>query len=147
MKRSKCKLCDNPVWSNGLCKNHTKRTLLKKADIKNIERRLRFYTGSADKKVMSEATQSWIKRRELFQKIWDSKPHKSEISGAHLGSKPLTTFFHHILPKSTFPQAEFDEENIILMTPDEHGNVENNMYRFDEVNSRRLLLQKKYNLI
>lgn len=64
-----------------------------------------------------------------------------------LGNEPRTTFFHHILPKSKYPDAEFDdEENIILLTWEEHQQVENDIYRYEEVNNRRKYLKLKYNL-
>ena len=84
--------------------------------------------------------------REFYLRIWMKRPHKSEVSGTYLGEEPLTTFFHHILPKRNYEQAVFDEENIILLTPDEHGNVENDMYRYEEVNKKRDYLKQQYNL-
>jgi hypothetical protein len=55
-------------------------------------------------------------------------------------------FFHHILPKEKYPQAMYDEENIILLTLEEHDNVERNIYKYEEVNRRRELLKKKYDI-
>ena len=82
--------------------------------------------------------------REMFLDIWKKRPHKSEVSGAYLGSEPMSTYFHHILPKEKYPEACLDEENIILLTLEEHSNVENDMYRYEEVNNRRNLLKLKY---
>jgi hypothetical protein len=84
--------------------------------------------------------------REMFLKIWKQRLHKSEISGERLGTEPLSIFFHHILPKEKYNQAALDEENIILMTLDEHSNVESNIYRYEEVNKRREYLKEKYDL-
>lgn len=88
-----------------------------------------------------------VMMREIFLKIWKSRYHRSEVSGDYLGKEPLTIFFHHILPKEKYPEAKFDEENIILLTFDEHGNVENDMYKYDEINSRRNKLMDKYGII
>lgn len=82
----------------------------------------------------------------LFSNIWDKRPHKSEVSGEYLGKEILNIFFHHILPKSKYPQAALDEENIILLTLEEHDNVEIDIYRYEEINKRRELLLIKYNL-
>lgn len=82
--------------------------------------------------------------KEFFLSIWKTKPHRSEISGVSLGKEPSTAFFHHILPKSKYPEARLDEENIILLTLEEHDNVENDMYRYEEVNQRREYLLQKY---
>jgi hypothetical protein len=82
--------------------------------------------------------------REMFLDIWKKRPHKSEVSGAYLGKEPMSTYFHHILPKEKYPEACLDEENIILLTLEEHSNVENDMYRYEEVNERRKQLNLKY---
>src|SRR5688572_12644883 len=86
------------------------------------------------------------KRNEFFFSIWTKRKHNSEISGKYLGKDPLSVFFHHILPKKQYPQAEFDEENIILLTLEEHDQVEMDMYRYPEINKRREQLKIKYNL-
>lgn len=83
---------------------------------------------------------------DFFKEIWEKRDHVSEVSGDFLDKEPRSTFFHHILAKGKYPIAAFDEENIILLTPDEHNNVENDMYRYEEINVRRRYLQKKYNI-
>jgi hypothetical protein len=82
--------------------------------------------------------------REMFMDIWKKRPHKSEISGTYLGKEPMSTYFHHILAKEKYPEACLDEENIILLTLEEHSNVESDMYRYEEVNKRRNHLNLKY---
>jgi hypothetical protein len=82
--------------------------------------------------------------REFFIDIWKTRPHNSEVSGTYLGKEPMSTYFHHILPKSKYPEARLDEENIILLTLEEHDNVENDIYRYEEVNKRREYLLQKY---
>lgn len=73
----------------------------------------------------------------LFVQIWQSRPHKSEISGKNLGAEPLTTYFHHILPKSKYPEQTLNPDNIILLTFEEHQKVEQDMYFYEEINKRR----------
>jgi hypothetical protein len=82
----------------------------------------------------------------FFLQIWKKRLHYSEVSEEYLGDKPLSVFFHHILPKNKYPEAELDEENIILLTLNEHDQVESDMYRFEEVNKRREQLKKKYDI-
>lgn len=84
--------------------------------------------------------------KDMFLLIWKKRPHKSEVSGTSLGYEALSTYFHHILPKEKYPQAALDEENIILLTLNEHDQVESDMYRFEEVNQRREQLKKKYEI-
>jgi hypothetical protein len=83
-------------------------------------------------------------QKEMFINIWKKRKHHSEVSGLYLGKEPMSTYFHHILPKEKYPDACLDEENIILLTLEEHSNVENDMYRYEEVNKRRNHLLTKY---
>jgi hypothetical protein len=87
-----------------------------------------------------------ILQREFFLSIWKKRPHYSEESGKYLGSEAMSTYFHHILPKEKYPDACLDEENIILLTLEEHSNVENDIYKYEEVNNRRNQLKLKYKL-
>lgn len=80
----------------------------------------------------------------FFMDIWHKRKHYSEVSGKWLGKEALSIYFHHILPKSKHKDAVFDEDNIILLTFEEHGKVENDPYYFDEVNKRRAKLIEKY---
>ena len=84
--------------------------------------------------------------KDMFLLIWKKRPHKSEISGTSLGSEALSTYFHHILPKSKYPEACLDEENIILLTWEEHDQVEMDPTRYEEVNKRREQLKQKYEI-
>ena len=93
-------------------------------------------------KVLSDT----IQMQKFFLQIWKKRAHKSEVSGESLGSEALSIFFHHILSKEKYPQAALDEENIILLTLNEHNTVENDMYKYDEVNKRREQLKKKYDI-
>lgn len=140
--------CFNPVWSKGLCKNHVPRKKLQTSPFRNkgaLVTDVTAFTGSYDVKPLGNLDRN-LEIRRMFMNIWKSKPHFSELSGASLGREPFSTFFHHILPKSKHPEAALDPENIILLTPEEHDNVEIDMYRYPEVNSRREQLKIKYNI-
>lgn len=73
----------------------------------------------------------------FFLHIWRKRKHDSEISGDWLGPEPLSSFFHHILPRRKYEKFRWLEENIILLTIEEHGNVENNPEKYPEINQRR----------
>lgn len=88
-----------------------------------------------------------IIQREFFLSIWKKRPHKSEVSGEWLGNEPLSTYFHHILPKNKYPEACLDEENIVILSFIEHQQVESDIYRYEEVNKRREQLKLKYNIL
>jgi hypothetical protein len=84
--------------------------------------------------------------KDMFLRIWKTRPRKSEVSGDYLVGAVLSTYFHHILPKSKYPEACLDEENIILLTWQEHDQVETDPTRYEEVNKRREQLKQKYNV-
>ena len=135
MKSKQCKIegCNNPIWGDGLCAKHKPRK--------------RIATQNLTKSVKKEkAIRDISEMQEFFLQIWKKKLHYSEVSMDYLGKEPLSVFFHHILAKEKYPQAAFDEENIILLTLDEHTNVENDMYKYEEVNKRREQLKQKYEI-
>lgn len=69
----------------------------------------------------------------------------SEISGVYLGKEPLSVYFHHILSKSKYPDLIFLGDNIILVTFDEHQEIENGK-EFEEVKMREKILKNIYRL-
>jgi hypothetical protein len=95
---------------------------------------------------LDKSPSKFLEMRQFFLSIWNKKPHRSEISDEYLGKEPMSTYFHHILPKEKYPEACLDEENIILLSLLEHSNVENDMYKYEEINKRREQLKIKYNL-
>jgi hypothetical protein len=123
--------CKMKAWSGGLCKNHIPRKAL---------------SNSTSFVKKEEAIRQTSELRNLFLQIWKKRPHKSEISGTYLGKQPLSIYFHHILPKEKYPQASLDEDNIILLSLDEHTNVENDIYKYEIINKKREQLKTKYNL-
>jgi len=124
--------CNNPVWGNGLCIKHKPRKPLPKS------------RGFSKPVRKQEDNQQISEMREFFLQLWQKKRHYSEVSNTYLGNEPLTTFFHHILPKNKYPEAALDEENIILLTLQEHDQVEMDIYRYDVVNAKRKILLEKY---
>ena len=82
--------------------------------------------------------------KEFFELCWKNKPHYSEVSGKFLGNKCSSLYQHHILAKSKYPNACFDEENIVFLTPDEHASVELDMYKYEYINEKRKKLLTKY---
>ena len=87
-----------------------------------------------------------LEMKMFYVSIWKKRKHYSEVSGQYLGSKPMSTYFHHILPKEKYPEASLDEENIVILSLEEHSNVENDMYKYEEINKKRIYLKRKYNI-
>lgn len=128
----KCSVCGRNSESE-FCFQHKPRKQLQQ---RMMNRSLSSKKGNSERNV--------IQMREFFLSIWKKRSHYSEVSGKYLGKEPMSTYFHHILAKEKYPEACFDEENIILLTLEEHSNVENDMYKYEEVNKRRNHLLTKY---
>ena len=135
MKTCSVEGCEKNVWSKGLCLSHIKRKPI-------TPKRGGLITVKRDMFVQKTKIETM---RNLFLEIWKERKHYSEVSGDYLGKEPLSTFFHHILPKNKYPDLEYDKSNIILLTLDEHTDVESCMYKFEEVNKRRIELLNKIN--
>lgn len=136
MKKSLCSVegCSNPVWSKGLCVSHIKRKPIPK-----LGTTLRVKQQRLTEQVKIDAM------RNFFMEIWNERKHESEVSGTFLGKEPLSTFFHHILPKSKYPELAYEKSNIILLTLHEHEAVENDMYKYELINQRRMNLLNQIN--
>lgn len=95
---------------------------------------------------MKNKTEEQKRRHLFFLEIWKERPHKSEVSGDRLYEPVSSAYFHHILNRKKHAEAEYDKDNIILLTLDEHSNCESNIYRYEEINKRREILKRKYNI-
>ena len=135
MKTCSVEGCEKNVWSKGLCLSHIKRKPI-------TPKRGGLIAAKRDMFVQKTKIETM---RNLFLEIWKERKHYSEVSGDYLGGEALSTFFHHILPKSKYPELQYDKSNIILLTLDEHTDVESCMYKFEEVNKRRIELLNKIN--
>jgi len=127
----KCKICGKNAETE-YCFLHKRKKPLAVSSIRKLDK-------------SEEVIRRISEMQQFFLRIWKKKLHYSEVSMDYLGSEPLTVFFHHILPKEKYPEAQFDEENIILLTLEEHDTVEKDMYKYEEVNLRREKLKTKYN--
>ena len=134
----KCKTCGKNADSE-YCFAHKSRKPLSSG--KGLSSKMSVISSIKAKNVHNDGHNQ---QREMFMNIWKKKRHYSEVSGLYLGKEPMSTYFHHILPKEKYPEACLDEENIILLTLEEHSNVENDIYRYEEVNKRRNHLLTKY---
>ena len=134
--KSQCKTCGKNCEGE-YCFRHKPRKPIPKTSSK--------FAKKLDKSVKSEEVIRQISElQQFFLQIWRKKLHYSEVSMDYLGKEPLTIFFHHILPKEKYPQAMYDEENIVLLTLEEHDNVERDMYKYEIINKMREKLLKKY---
>ena len=132
MKVCKINGCNNSVWSGDTCRRHTSYKPLQA-------------TRSLRKKVKPKDEESINLMREFFLRVWKKRKHISEISGEKLYGLS-SAYFHHILYKEKYKEAMYDEENIILVTIDEHANIHSDPERYEIINEKSLYLKKKYNI-
>jgi hypothetical protein len=85
------------------------------------------------------AQKQWL----FFYLILQTRGKESEISQSKLYGEINSTWFHHILPKSKFPELRYCVDNIIVLTSDEHNAVENGK-EYEEVERRKKDLQSRY---
>ena len=148
-----CKICGANANSE-YCFKHKPRTQLKKGSKPTLNSKKGFSVGKSNQmSVISSKNKEFVQNngqlsvmKQFFMEIWKERIHKSEVSNTSLYEPVSTAYFHHILPKSKYPKAKFDKDNIILLSLDEHSNVENDIYKYEEINKRRKQLKTKYNL-
>lgn len=70
--------------------------------------------------------------KDIFLEIWEEREHVSELTGAALTSEPLAQYFAHILPKGTYPELRLKKDNIILVTLDEHYQIDHQTHKAKE---------------
>ncbi len=72
---------------------------------------------------------------EIFEKIWNERPHKSQISGEII-HEPKAINFLHVLPKgqNKYPEFKLNMENIILGTAEEHHIWDNARHLISDIN-------------
>lgn len=128
--KAKCKTCGKNCEGEYCFRHKPRKPLAANKGFKTVKK--------------EEPIRQTVELHEFFLQIWRKRLHYSEVSMDYLGREPLSVFFHHILPKEKYPQAALDEDNIILLTLDEHTNVEFDMYKYEEVNKRREQLKKRY---
>ena len=85
----------------------------------------------------------FTKQSEVFDFIWNTRDHVSEISGERLpnkGSWQWHWVFGHILSKGSYPKWKLNPDNIMLMLPSEHENQE----QYPEFIAKREELKTEY---
>lgn len=82
-------------------------------------------------------------QKELFEYVWKTRGHVSEVSGKPLHPKGHSQWhwqFAHILSKGAYPAFKLNPINIMLMLPEEHQKQE----QYDLFNERQAALKLIY---
>jgi 5-methylcytosine-specific restriction endonuclease McrA len=81
--------------------------------------------------------------KEFYLEIWLASPHVCQCGcNKKLGKEPLTLFFHHLLEKRNYPQFRHTPENIMILAPDCHQQVEVDIDKRPAVKRRRAEVEK-----
>lgn len=78
----------------------------------------------------------------MFEYVWETRPHISELSGKPLlpkGNFKWHWQFLHVLPKGSYPSYRLNPDNIMLGLPEEHEKQEEFMVfriKYDELKQR-----------
>lgn len=67
-----------------------------------------------------EAKKKPTGEKQIFAFLWSSRPHKSFVSGAHLGNNGYAWMFAHCLSKNKYPLFRLLGKNIVFLTKEEH---------------------------
>jgi len=137
-----CKTC-GARCEKEYCFKHSRKKPLKTSSLKKKSNR-DIITNSGVPN--GEGIYNNIKMKDFFLEVWNTLPHICIVTGEKIYGECKSIYLHHILPKKKFPQAQYDPENIAILLPDIHGNVENDIYRYEIINEKRELLLTKYNL-
>lgn len=79
----------------------------------------------------------------LFEYLWETRAHVSEVSGLPLLPKGHSMWhfqFAHILSKGAYPSFKLLPENIMLMRPEEHEYQE----KFEAFRIKKQELKERY---
>jgi 5-methylcytosine-specific restriction endonuclease McrA len=87
----------------------------------------------------------WAKDVSFYKELWEKSNKKCQVTGTYLGLEPLTTYFHHCLPKSKYPQYRWCPWNIMILHPQVHDQVEIDIDKVPMVKERTAYLLNEHN--
>jgi len=130
MKIKKCTSCGfSKIWSKSLCKIcFLNANPPKKIQYKSAKQKLK----DVDKAKRTKELHQW------FLELWDKRKQKDELGyfvKCYETEQKLyesyykfnTCCYHHLIEKSTHPEYEFDEENLVIIHPDIHTLTHNDI--------------------
>jgi 5-methylcytosine-specific restriction endonuclease McrA len=73
----------------------------------------------------------------FYEEIWQASPHVCQCGcRAKLTAPWKRSYFHHLLPKQSYPAFRHIPENIMLLTPNCHDKAEKKVIKMPEVEKR-----------
>lgn len=138
------KICEksdcNRLAFGKFCNLHRPRTILKTK--KSLKQKRSLKPRKKTQEQIAEKKRSTEEMWNFFLEIWNERPRRCEVTGKYLSDPPLSTYFHHLLPKedSQYPQFKLCKWNIALIHPDIHATVEQNIDLVPKIKTRYLEL-------
>lgn len=126
--------CKYNVFGGGFCKFHQRDRCDK--DSKNrrnvgVQKKLNrsfksIISKKSDKQRIKDKEDAELRKRdrELWAEIWAERPHIDFETEEPIYGEPLTLYFHHVLPKSEYPEFRYCKWNIVLVSWDTHAQAE-----------------------
>jgi hypothetical protein len=145
--------CKYKQFGGGFCKYHQRDRTDKKVrshPTKNApSRKIRIKRQKPIRKISRKGKQQREQKAKLSEKdklfwatIWEEREHVDFETNEPIYGEPLTLYFHHVLPKSTYPQYRYAKWNIVLVSWDTHTNAENNIDLVPKIKAYRDKLLK-----
>lgn len=131
--------CKNPRFAKGFCKNHQNL----RTDGKKPKGLSKTRSPKAQAKVDLKK-ELYPTDMAFYLRVWETRPHTCEGCGKHLGHKPKTYNFDHILEKGNkkYEHLRHVEDNICLLCFDCHGTKTNGILKENLRKLRQETLKK-----
>lgn len=118
MAKYNCPICNTSCTSpDGCFKHKPRKTLNSKSSLK---RGGKLKSKSKSKEQIEKNKKEIEKQWKFFLSIWNKRPHKCQITGKWLGDIPYSWMFDHLLPKASYKNLKYEEDNIILCSFEVH---------------------------
>lgn len=87
------------------------------------------------------------KQRLFFYMILNVRGPYSEYTGRRLYGEINSCWFHHIFPKKSYPELRFCQDNIIMLTADEHHAVESGHDNKEVIRRKKDIIERYPELV
>lgn len=106
-----CVIANKKYW---LCYSCNQKRLGHHGAKTALKSRVSLRGGSLKKKAMNPTPRKPTGEREMFEEIWEERPHYCEHCGAYLGEEPRAFYFAHVRGKGAHPELRLVKENVRL---------------------------------
>lgn len=108
-----------PLRKVSLKKEEKKRMGLSEMKSSGLVQKASEFTSKPRKKLNARSPNNKGGQKALFSRIWENRPHKCEVCGAHI-EEATASNFSHLLPKGTYPDFKLREDNIVIKCKECH---------------------------